>query len=86
MTVESSRRKCDWRALASVLGFTERQVQLMQQHSRECKGRLLLGVWEDLGKTSLKKFIYALKEASMGECLRTIMNDSDLEGECMLCS
>ena len=82
MTVESSRRKSDWRGLASVLGFTERQVQLMQQDTRQpCKGRLLVGVWEDLGKTSLRKFVYALKEAHMGECLKAIMQDSDLEGE-----
>ena len=82
MTVESSRRKSDWRAVASVLGFTEKQVQLMQQDVREpCKGRRLVSVWEDLGKTSLRKFIYALKEANMGECLKVIMQDSDLEGE-----
>lgn len=81
ITVESARRKFDWRALASVLGFSGRQVQLMQQDRREpCKGRLLVNVWEDLGQTSLRKFIYALKEAHMGECLRTIMQDSDLEG------
>lgn len=81
MTVESSRRKSDWRALSSVLGFTEKQVQLMQQDMREpCKGRLLINVWEDLGKSSLRKLIYALKEANMGECLRVIMQDADLEG------
>lgn len=81
MSVESSRRKFDWRALASVLGFSGRQVQLMQQDWREpCKGRLLVNVWEDLGESSLRKFIYALKEARMGECLRTIMQDSDLKG------
>lgn len=81
MTVESSRRKYDWRALASILGFTEKQVQLMQQDVREpCKGRLLVSVWEDLGRSSLRKFIFALKEANMGECLKVIMQDPDLEG------
>lgn len=81
MTVESSRRKSDWRAVASVLGFTEKQVQLMQQDTRQpCKGRLLMNAWEDLGKSSLQKFLYALMKAEMGECLRVIMQDSDLEG------
>ena len=81
MTVESSRRRGDWRALAGILGFTEKQVQLMQQLvSEPCKGRLLVRVWEDLGRGSLRKFIFALKEANMGECLKVIMQDPDLEG------
>lgn len=81
MTVESSRRKCDWRALAGILGFTEKQVQLMQQDVRHpCKGRLLIGLWEDLGRSSLRKFIFALEEANMGECLKVITQDPDLEG------
>lgn len=87
MTVESTRRKSDWRALASVLGFSGKQVQLMQQDKREhCKGRLLMDVWEDLGEGSLRKLVYALKEAHMGECLRDIMQDSDLEGELVMSS
>ena len=82
MTAESARRKCDWRALASVLGFSGRQVTLLQQDKREpCKGRQLVNVWEDLGKASLRKFIYALKEAHMEECYRTITQDPYLEGE-----
>lgn len=82
MTAESARRKCDWRALASVLGFSGRQVTLMQQDNREpCKGRQLVNVWEDLGKASLRKFIYALKEARMEECYRTITQDPYLEGK-----
>jgi hypothetical protein len=82
MSLESACRKSDWRALASVLGFSGRQVQLMQQDKRQhCKGRLLVEVWEDLGKSSLQKFIYALKEARMEECYRTITQDPLLEGE-----
>ena len=81
ISVESPRRKMDWRALASVLGFSEKQVQLMHQDGREpCKGRLLVRVWEDLGKSSLLNFIYALKEANIGESLKVIMEDPDLEG------
>ena len=81
MTVESTRRRSDWRALAGILGFTEKQVQLIKQDSREpCKGRQLVRVWEDLGKSSLRKFILALKEANMGECLKAIMRDPYLQG------
>lgn len=83
MSVESGRRRCDWRALAGVLNFSEKQVQLMQQDSRPqyaLKGRLLINVWEGLGKSSLRKLLFALKEANMGECLRVIMEDPDLEG------
>lgn len=79
MTVESSRRKSDWRALASVLGFNGKQVQLMQQNRQPCKGRILVEVWEDLGKSSVRKLIYALKEARMEQCLRTIAQDPYLE-------
>ncbi len=82
ISLESALRKCDWRALASVLGFTERQVRLIQQDMRyPCKGRHLINVWEDLGKSSLRKFIFALKEANMMESLKVIMKDTDLEGE-----
>lgn len=81
MTVESSRRKSDWRALASVLGFNGKQVQLMQQNRQPCKGRILVEVWEDLGKSSVRKLIYALKEARMEQCLRTIAQDPYLESE-----
>ena len=84
MSVESSLRKHDWRALAGVMNFSAKQVQLMQQDTREryaLKGRLLVEVCEELGRGSLRKFIYALKEANMGECLREIKKDPDLEGE-----
>ena len=84
ISLESALRKCDWRALASVLGFTERQVRYIQQDTRyPCKGRHLINVWEDLGKSSLKKLIFALKDANMGESLKVIMRDPDLEGECL---
>lgn len=82
MTVESALNKGDWRALASALGFTGKQVQLIRQNSMQCKGRLLINIWEEIGVNStLRRLIYALLKANMGECLREIAQDPDLEGE-----
>lgn len=82
MTVESANRKMDWRALGGILGFNCQQIDLMQQDMRyPCKGRLLIKLWEDTGKTSVRKLIYALKEAKMGECLNIIKQDFTLDGK-----
>lgn len=85
MTVESANRKMDWRALGGILGFSFNQIELMQQDSRyPCKGRLLIKLWEDTGNTSVRKMIYALKEAKMGECLNIIKQDYSLDGKSQL--
>ena len=85
ISLESSLRRGDWRALADVLGFSERQIRFIQQDTRHVsKGRHLIYIWEDLGKSSLRKMIFALKEANMVESLRTIMEDPDLEGELLM--
>lgn len=82
ISLESALRKCDWRALASILGFSDRQIRYLEQDKRfPCKGRHLINVWEDLGQSSLRKLIFALKDANMMESLRVIMKDEDLEGE-----
>ena len=83
MTLESANRKMDWRALGGTLGFTCRQIDLISQDKRPCKGRVLIDLWEDILKSeaTLRKLIYALKEANMGECLNLIRQDYRLEGE-----
>ena len=81
ITVETARRKVDWRALAGAMGFNEKQVTLIQQDTRRTpKGKLLIDVWEELGNASLRKLIYALKIANMGECLNILKEDVYLEG------
>ncbi len=83
MTLESANRKMDWRALGGTLGFTCRQIDLISQDKRSCKGRVLIDLWEDIMKSeaTLRKLIYALKEAKMGECLNIIKQDCRLDGE-----
>ena len=82
MTVESANRKMDWRALSGTLGFNFQQIDLMQQDKRyPCKGRLLIQLWEDMGNTSVRKLIYALKDSGMGECLNIIKKDPELNGK-----
>ena len=85
ITMQTASGKMDWRSLAGVLGFSSRQVQLMQQHPQDhCKGRLLINTWERIlgeSQATLRKLIYALKEANMGESLKIIREDEDLKGK-----
>ena len=80
LTVESANRKMDWRALGGILGFNFSQIQLMQQDRQSCKGELLIRMWEETGSASVRRMIYALKEAKMGEGLNIIRQDPTLNG------
>lgn len=75
LSIEQEIGRRDWIGVAGVIGFNTKHIRLMQQHKESNKGWLLLTTWDDMGKSSLRLFIFALLELKMQECLDVLKRD-----------
>lgn len=71
----------DWTGVASHVGFTHKQVELLQQHDNSGKGMLLINTWDAIGGSSVRKLLYALLELKMKRVIDLLQADTNISEE-----
>ena len=70
----------DWRGLAGEVGMSGKMIRLIEQHSEQLKGKMLLEVWHSTGRSSVGKLYLALMTLELVSCLNILRESPALKG------
>ena len=75
LSLESPNPERDWRGFADRIGFSFRHIRTLEQHRQTGKAMRVLEIWDNSGKSSLRKLILALTHLSLISCLDVLKQD-----------
>ena len=75
LSIEISNPARDWRGFADFVGFSARHIRTIDQQPVMAKAIKVLEVWDQTGKSSLRKLILALNIIGCVSCLDVLKED-----------
>ena len=80
LSIEIANPARDWRGLADLVGFSARHIRTIDQQPVMAKAMKVLEVWDQTGKSSLRKLILALNILGLVSSLDVLKDDRDVPG------
>ena len=86
LSIEIANPARDWRGFADRVGFSARHIRTIDQQPVMAKAMKMLEVWDQTGKSSLRKLILALNILGLVSSLDVLKEDIDILGNGTLLS
>ena len=80
LSIENANPARDWRGFADLVGFSARHIRTIDQQPMMGKAMKVLEVWDQTGKSSLRKLILALNILGLVSSLDVLKEDRDVLG------
>lgn len=79
LSIENANPARDWRGFADLVGFSARHIRTIDQQVAMAKAMKVLEVWDQTGKSSLRKLILALNVLGLVSSLDVLKEDRDIQ-------
>lgn len=79
LSIENPNPARDWRGFADLVGFSARHIRTIDQQVAMGKASKVLDVWDQTGKSSLRKLILALDVLGLVSSLDVLKEDRDIQ-------